>query len=170
MYNLESMSFDELQDLQKKAAELAERKRLEPITKAITGTGLGELEFGLKLVELLSAEQAKTLALALLASNYSLDAAKSIIDMDEEKFAVYRKPGVTVQNSSPPVKKTRKPRDTSNLVRKEDLTPEELEIIRNATDFSQVKNLPPGTPNAGKQIVIGIYNSIKGIKVQRKRT
>ncbi|MDX2109950.1 MAG: hypothetical protein SFY80_06865 [Verrucomicrobiota bacterium] len=168
MFDLSTLSVEQLKELGKKAAELAERKRLEPISNAIAAVGLGELEFGLKMVELLTPEQAKTLSLALLASNYNLDDARNLLSLSEEDFALYRKPGYTPSGTAK-VRKPRKARDTSNLVRKYDLTAEEVAVIKNAASFADVKNLPAGTPNAGKQIVIGIYNSIKGIKVQRKR-
>lgn len=166
--DLSSLNHAELTELSKVAAKLAEKKLLEPVTKAIESTGLSTTEFGFKYLELLSGEQSRALALTALANSTSLADAQALLDISEEDYLGYKKG--TALTSSKASKKPRKKRDTSNIVKKEDLTSEEIALIKSASSFGAVKNLPPGTKNAGRQLVIGIYNSIKGIKVQRKRS
>lgn len=166
--NLDNLSYTELTELSKVANKLAEKKLLEPVTKAIESTGLSNTEFGHKYLELLTGEQSRALAITALANSTSLADAQALLDISEEDYLAYKKgKALTSAKGS---KKPRKKRDTSNIVKKEDLTQEEIALIKAAPTFGAVKNLPAGTKNAGRQLVIGIYNSIKGIKVQRKRS
>jgi len=61
--------------------------------------------------------------------------------------------------------KPRKPRKTNN-VKLADLTPKETELIKKAKSHADIREIPNGTKNEGKNVLYTVYASIKGIKMR----